>query len=162
MPMKHNYKKKQSSNDFDFRPDRLKLLAEHLQKGSLYFLGKIEMNGILLSEQGLETEKLELIVYPIYELIHLFPDEWGIDEEGFPCWIEDSDMNPISSVAKFFGINLRVVRHLFIPHHQNIEAFGGKQLKGNSTSQELAFNIYELINQERSFQIFRMYPLNLN
>lgn len=160
--MKHNYDEKKERTEFEFRPDRLRALADHLENHPLHFKENNQMNGILLGEPGYDTKKSELIVYPIYELIHLFPDEWGIDEEGFPCWIEDSDMNPVSSVVKFFGINLKVLRHLFIPDQQHIDAYGGKRIKQDATPQQIAFNIYELIGQEKAFQIFRMYPINLN
>lgn len=160
--MKHNYDEKEEKTEFEFRPDRLRILADHLENHPLYCKGKIQMNGILLGELGFGTKKSELIVYPIYELIYLFPEEWGIDAEGFPCWIEDADMNPVSSVVKFFGINLKVLRHLLIPDQQHIEAYGGNCIKQDATPQQIAFNIYELIGQETAFQIFRMYPLNLN
>lgn len=162
MPMKHNYKKTKPTNEFVFRPDRLKVLADHLQNGSLYFPGKIEMAEIQLAEPGFETEPLVLITYPIYELIYLFPAEWGIDEDGFPRWIEDSDMNPVASTIKFFGINIGMLRHLFIPHRQNVRCFGGKRLSSNASSKEIAHNIYELIKEAESFRLSKLFPINLN
>lgn len=108
--------KKHPTHERVFRPDRILRLAEHLEKGHLYFPDKVDIKEIRIAEPELYDEHLEIAALPLYEMVHLFPEDWELDYDGYPIFKRDKFKNPVSSAWKFLGINTAMIRHLFVPN----------------------------------------------
>jgi hypothetical protein len=158
--MKQN--KKYPAHARVFRPDRILRLATHLEMGNLYFPDKLEIKEIRIAEPELYEEHLELAAVPLYEMVYLFPKDWEFDGGGYPVFKGDKFKNPVSSAWKYLGINTYMIRHLFVPNHQDIKMFGGQMLNSFQSNHIIAHNLRELVRQEKVWQINRMYKSHLN
>jgi hypothetical protein len=65
-------------------------------------------------------------------------------------WREDKFKTTLSSIHNFFGINSEMLMHIFAPYAQSNYKFGGKILKNNACSKDMAFNIKELVKINNS------------
>ena len=83
----------------------------------------------------------------------LFPEHWtneGRHSEFYgPILIGSRKYGMMYHVGKFFKLNCAEARHLFdlSGKHQDIKKYGGKTLNYWSTSQDLAFNIYQYLDR---------------
>lgn len=88
-----------------------------------------------------ERYKFKVFVVPIRNLPRIFPGEWGVNENGDLIYINDIYDRTLTSMIEFFRIHPDIFRHLFVPHGQYIDIFGGKELTESHTSKDVADNI---------------------
>ena len=79
----------------------------------------------------------------IGECPQLFPKywEWVRETIQFMPKLKDSKCDEMESGMKFFSINEREYRHLFLPVDQSPGEFGGEQLGFSATKEQVASNI---------------------
>ena len=131
-----------------FQPDRLRRLAYHLirhqkklRKNSCCYMPSFT------DETRSIDETVPYYIYPMNEVVKLFPREWFISKNGFAYWIYDKRRTTFSSIMSFFGLYSNAFYHLFIPGCQNPAIFGGKILTSNATPNDIAENMLALIQQ---------------
>jgi hypothetical protein len=133
---------------------QLKLQKHRLNKLAMHLL-----NGKLITEETAITEDVETIDYGHYkettipyfiyifiEAVNLFPGEWILDENYQPVYIKDIYGVTISSALEFFGLTFDQFEHIVIPYHQTPEIYGGDFLLKNSLPEDIANNIFSLVN----------------
>lgn len=147
---------------------KLQKLADHLRRGKLGHL-KFDFSCINSDDPQMELKEGKVTVRPcgtsgcaMGELPILFPKDWeypepevlGIDSDGYVEVDLPAEPEPLfethgngleESVAEFFGISLGAANHLFYPHHQDTEQFGGVELDGKATKLQVAKNIEAFI-----------------
>ena len=134
-------------------------LIEHPEQGlfSTVHLGAIE-------NSDEDNEKIVIwyqMKYPGYifdELVLIFPNEWEFSEFGNPILShfkegEETDMerSTIAEICIFFDLTLDELSIFDIEGYQQPERFGGKKLDFNSTVEDFAFNIVELIKSRNKW-----------
>lgn len=55
-------------------------------------------------------------------------------------------MDLADAVCEFFGLSTEEFMHLFVPRAQTIEQFGGEILKYDAIPEDVAINIFEMVN----------------
>jgi hypothetical protein len=128
-----------------FSPYRLSKLAYHLIRHQKKLSKHSSIQVPLLELEETSDDSVPYFLYPMLEIVKIFPQQWYIDENGFAIWIHDESKATPSSIMNFFGISLCMFCHLFIPKAQNTAVFGGNKLHEQSSPKEIADNMLALI-----------------
>ncbi|OFY87050.1 MAG: hypothetical protein A3F72_17760 [Bacteroidetes bacterium RIFCSPLOWO2_12_FULL_35_15] len=135
------------TNLLNLKSDNLIMVAQYLIYGELHNVPyKIKEKPIFrISKDGSFEYREPYFEYVVYELPHIFPEDWIETSESEIIWVLDEEKGFKTSIEKFFGLSEEAFLHLLMPGRQNIERFGGKILNNNSTHLDIAMNILEFV-----------------
>lgn len=113
---------------------RLVKLAEHLKHGKLGherfdFAQYNDATGPRCGTAGCAIGEFPIV----------FPRQWEFCSTGYPM-VKGKDSSALSD-CRFFGISSGAYEHLFVPHGQSPEIFGGSYLNIRATRKQVARNI---------------------
>jgi hypothetical protein len=131
-------------------PERLKKLALWLDELKIGLQIEILVDSSNSFNDELAINLMPIFITPIKNFPKIFENEWEISEDGEMTWREDKFKTTLSSIHNFFGINSEMLMHIFAPYAQSNYKFGGKILKNNACSKDMAFNIKELVKINNS------------
>jgi hypothetical protein len=131
----------ENSTNNQMNAERLLKLAEHLETGKLghekfdfsYYNASDELGAAHLSPN------CGAVGCAIGECPIVFPDEWRFNDQGFP--VTGLHFNSTDSGKEFFRLSEEEYEHLFLPHHQDYDRFGGVDLNDHATKELVAANI---------------------
>lgn len=135
------------------RFDRLLQLAEHLEKGKLIHE---TFNFKVFNSNSTYEQPCGAAGCALGECPAVFPSEWrfiknptklghasGLYSHYIP--VIDGEVSVEDSAITFFGLSSAEDNHLFYPYEQQPELYGGVELTGNATREEVASNIREFV-----------------
>jgi hypothetical protein len=102
-------------NSNQFQPDRLRKLANHI----IQHQKSLRKNGCCYIPSFVDSECYigELVpyyIYPMYEVVKVFPKEWVTSRYGTAYWIYDERKTTFSSIMNFLDcIDQRLIIFLF-------------------------------------------------
>lgn len=130
-----------------FQPERLTKLAIRLNeignRGQIFPLSK---NAPMMLIENQWVRNLPICMGAISEISKVFPDDWFCSSQGQFYWRRDRSKKTLISACCFFGLDIQMFHHLFVPLKQNIPMFGGTILSNAVLNKDIAYNIMELVN----------------
>lgn len=127
------------------RYDRLLQLADHLEKGKLIHR---EFNFYYFNFGEEDETGCGTAGCAIGECPAIFP-EWKFDY-SFPVFNEATLPDPFVSAREFFCLDRLETYHLFHPGCQRPLKYGGKELRGFATKEQVAANIRAFVAHKQS------------
>lgn len=136
--------------------ERLLKLADHLENGKLGHK-KFDFSAYHADEFGhyyKEPENCGHLGCAIGECPVVFPEDWGF---GLDCGLDYVPLllngegfgDPELSSMNFFGLTWEEHMHLFNPCAQDTDAYGGVDLAGDATKEQVASNIRAFVAKKQ-------------
>lgn len=116
--------------------ERLLKLATHLEMGKL---GHERFDFAQLNNSDGPT--CGTLGCAIGECPIAFPESWYFDRYGEPLLIDQTADDAFCDASDFFDIDSRARDHLFSPCDQYTKVYGGIDLDGSATKEQVAANI---------------------
>ena len=137
-----------------FQPMKLERLAKRLITHDIKPTVKAIKEGSRLYRMDDKLMgELPIFFEAISSLPRIFPKVWFYSNGQYYC-ANDESQKTFTSLRCFFGINLAMLGHIFIPGAQLTPLFGGKMLNSESTTRDVGWNIIHLIESQKIGQEF--------
>ncbi len=129
------------------KKERLLKLADHLESGKLghRFFRFRNLNQGPFDSNGCGTSGCALGEMPFVD-----PENWNFNVDfTIPApALRESIGGVLDDAAKYFDITMSACSHLFYPHAQDTEIFGGKHLSSHAKKEEVAANIRAFVSEK--------------
>src|SRR5215210_3483218 len=129
------------------KTERLQAFANYLSSKELvskdFFDPSLQIG--MQVEDGTIMPVNPVLFMAMFELPHIFPNDWVYNNRLEPIWKKRRKSDPFLSVMTWFGISEVQMENLFFHGMQLCQCFGGKMIDEKSTKHDLAFNVLELI-----------------
>jgi len=126
--------------------ERIQKLANHLLNNKINtYVYPITTEPRYIDHGEYIEKKVPFFIWPLLEAVFVFPDEWDFDETGSAYWIHDEEKSTLTSAEKYFGLNLGIFCHLFIPGEQQVGLYGGKEITNHASPADIGANMISLV-----------------